>query len=96
MLGTGVGRDRSFVLTEKDIQALSRQERCPRCEEAKRQGSALCNRCLKLLPEPLQMPLEAIDQRDTTVVIRGLRAAANYFRLRFGSIRDLGGGRRRP
>ena len=83
------------MLTEKDIQALSRQERCPRCEEPKREGSALCGGCLKLLPEPLQLPLESIEQRDPTIVIRGLRAAASYFNLRFGSVRDLGGGRRR-
>ena len=83
------------MLTEKDIQALSRQERCPRCEEPKREGSALCSGCLKLLPEPLQLPLESIEQRDPTIVIRGLRAAASYFKLRFGSVRDLGGGRRR-
>ena len=49
----------------------------------------------RLLSEAHGVPLEAIDQRDTTVVIRGLRAAASYFHLRFGSIRDLGGGRRR-
>jgi hypothetical protein len=83
------------VLTEKDIQELSRQERCPRCGEAKREGSALCSGCMKLLPEPLRMPLDAIEERDPTTVIRGLRAAANYFNLRFGSVRDLGGGRRR-
>jgi hypothetical protein len=48
-----------------------------------------------MLPEPLRAPLDSIEQRDPTTVIRGLRAAASYFKLRFGSVRDLGGGRRR-
>ncbi|MFN2442740.1 MAG: hypothetical protein ABR517_08655 [Thermoanaerobaculia bacterium] len=43
----------------------------------------------------MRAPLESIDRRDPAVVSRGLRAAANYFELRFGSVRDLGGGRRR-
>jgi hypothetical protein len=85
----------SGVLTEKEIQALSKHEKCPRCGETKRAGSALCRRCLKLLPEPVRLPLDPMDPQDPAAVIRALRAAAGYFTLRFGSVRDLGGGRRR-
>ena len=82
------------MLTHDDILALADALRCPRCGRDKRRGSALCDRCWELLPPQLRGPLESIDERDPTAVIRGLRAAANYFDVRFRSIRDFGGGRR--
>ena len=39
--------------------------------------------------------LEAIPAKDTWMVARAMRAAANYFDIHFQSVRKFGGGRKR-
>ncbi|HYS54022.1 MAG TPA: hypothetical protein VER58_09710 [Thermoanaerobaculia bacterium] len=39
--------------------------------------------------------LEGIPSKDTWIVTRALRAAANYFDVHFSSVRRFGGGKKR-
>lgn len=84
-----------MMISRQDVQRLAKRRNCPRCSLEKTEGTALCRRCRFKLPSHMRRPLERIDQRDEGIVHTALRAAANYFDVRYRSIRDFGGGRRR-
>lgn len=77
------------------IRSLARAESCPRCDLQKTQGAVLCSRCRLKLPSNMRIGLERVERYETGFVARAMRAAANYFDLRFQSVRNFGGGRRR-
>lgn len=80
--------------TSTDIEKLARRPKCPRCDFDKTWGSAICHRCRTKLPAHMRAGLEGIRSKDPNFVLSSLKAAANYFRQHFASIRNFGGGRR--
>ncbi|MGH9458197.1 MAG: hypothetical protein ACRD2J_11230 [Thermoanaerobaculia bacterium] len=82
-------------MTQDDLDRLSRQPKCPRCDFEKTGGAALCHRCRGQLPAHMRKGLESVGRYDRSTVFRALRAAANYFDVHFQSIRRFGGGRKR-
>jgi hypothetical protein len=82
-------------MTRDQLNGLARRPSCPRCNFDKTIGNALCRRCRTKLPAQMRVGLEAIPAKETWVVTRALRAAANYFDVHFQSVRKFGGGRKR-
>ena len=80
--------------SQGEIARLAKRKACPRCSLDKTEGTALCRRCRYQLPTHMRLPLEGIVHNDARDVTGALRAAANYFGIRFQSIRTFGGGRR--
>lgn len=91
---------RIYLMTERrspaDIERLAKRQKCPRCDFDKTWGNAICRRCRSKLPQHMREGLEKIRAQDPNIVMASLRAAANYFRVHFQSVRNFGGGRRRP
>ncbi len=81
------------MVSRQQIERLARRRSCPRCSLEKTEGTALCRKCRYKLPSHMRLPLEGIVQRDESVVSGALRAAANFFDIRYRSILDFGGGR---
>jgi hypothetical protein len=82
-------------MTKEQLNGLARRPRCPRCSLDKTIGNALCRRCRARLPAQMRAGLEGIPAKDTWIVTRAIRAAANYFDVHFASVRKFGGGRKR-
>lgn len=83
------------MLTRDQLNGLARRPHCPRCDLDKTIGSALCRRCRSKLPVNMRAELQQIPAKDTWMVARAIRAAANYFDVHFASVRKFGGGRKR-
>lgn len=83
------------MVTRQEIDRLAVRRNCPRCSADKTFGMALCRHCRYKLPPHMRRPLEHIAAKNENVVYGALRAAASYFDIRYRSIRDFGGGRRR-
>jgi predicted amidophosphoribosyltransferase len=84
-----------MVMTKEQLNGLAKRRHCPRCSLDKTLGTALCRRCRTKLPAHMRTGLEAIPAKDTWIVSRALRAAANYLDVHFQSVRNFGGGRKR-
>jgi len=81
------------MMSGQQIAKLAKRRNCPRCSLEKTEGNALCRRCRFKLPPHMRLPLEGIATREEWVVASALRAAANYFDIRYKSIRFFRGGR---
>jgi predicted amidophosphoribosyltransferase len=80
----------------KDALArLGHDPKCPRCDLDKTIGAAMCKRCRAKLPSHMRKDLDRVEGKDPALVMRALRAAANYFDLHFQSVRNFGGGKKR-
>ena len=82
-------------MTRDQLIRLARQPKCPRCDFDKTGGAALCRSCRAKLPEQMRRGLEAVEDYDEWTVRRAILAAANYFRVKYQSVRDFGGGKKR-
>ena len=82
-------------LTKEQVADLSKKRQCPRCDDDKTLGNALCRTCRSKLPPHMRLNVENIAAKDGSAVGNALRAAANYFNVHFASIRKFGGGRKR-
>lgn len=81
------------MMSQQQVEGLARRRNCPRCNQDKTLGNALCRLCRYKLPSHMRMPLEQINRKDVWVVARALRSAANYFDVHYKSVRYFGGGR---
>lgn len=81
-------------MNKEQVAKLARTPRCPRCDFDKTIGNALCRKCRSELPEHMRSELERIPGKDSWLVGRALRAAANYFNVHFQSVRNFGGGKK--
>ena len=78
-----------------NVARLGRDPKCPRCDLDKTYGAGLCSRCRAKLPPHMRKGLERVEGEDPALVLRAIRAAANYFNVHFQSIRNFGGGKKR-
>jgi hypothetical protein len=83
------------MVSREQIDRLAVRRQCPRCSLEKTAGMALCRRCRYKLPTHMRQGLEFIERRETRLVSNALRAAADYFDIRYKSILHFGGGRSR-
>jgi len=81
------------MMSKPQIEGLAQRRSCPRCNQEKTLGNALCRRCRYKLPTHMRQPLEQIAAKDTWIVARALRVAASYFDVHNKSVRYFGGGR---
>ena len=81
------------MMSKQQVEMLAKRRSCPRCNQEKTNGNALCRRCRYKLPAHMRLPLEGIAKKPEWTVASALRAAANYFDVHYKSIRHFGGGR---
>ena len=81
------------MMSKPQIEGLAKRRSCPRCNQEKTLGNALCRLCRLKLPPHMRQPLEKIVSKDEWIVARALRVAASYFDMHYKSVRYFGGGR---
>jgi transcription elongation factor Elf1 len=81
------------MMSKDQVEGLAKRRNCPRCNQDKTLGNALCRICRYRLPAHMRMPLEQIAAKDAWLVARAIRVAASYFDMHYKSVRYFGGGR---